>query len=89
MPGRLKPVSGEATTTGACGIRIRAGRIRDLMADRKPVTLTLTEEAITLTFNLKDSLGVSRSAVVEMALREFAERRKPPAAPPVTIAQEG
>lgn len=59
------------------------------MADRKPVTLTLTDEAINLSFRLKDSLGVSRSAVVEMALREFAERRKPPAPPDYPPAQQG
>jgi len=62
------------------------------MADRKQITLTLSEDAVEICEQLRESLGVSRSAVLELAVREFAERRKPPepiAAPFPSAAASG
>lgn len=41
---------------------------------RHPVSLRLTDDAVRLLGDLANSLGVSKSAVIEMAIREKARR---------------
>ena len=62
------------------------------MADRKQISFTLSAGAVEICDNLQEALGISRSAVLELAVREFAERRKPPepiAAPSPSAAASG
>lgn len=46
------------------------------MADpRVPINLTLSEEAILMCARLQRTMGINRSAVIELAVREFADKR--------------
>lgn len=45
------------------------------MADKQPVNVTLSEEALSLCSKLVARLGVSRSSVIEMSVRDYAEAR--------------
>lgn len=42
--------------------------------DRSPTSFRLSKEALDLADRMASSLGVSKTAIVEMALREKAER---------------
>jgi len=55
-----------------------AKRSRPVKRDRPVTSFTLTPEAINLLDDVVKSLGVSRSAVVEMMVRRFASEMKPP-----------
>jgi len=45
------------------------------MIKSKQTAVRLTPEAKTLLFELAKKLGVTRTAIVEMAIREFSEKR--------------
>ncbi|KKW12867.1 MAG: hypothetical protein UY48_C0008G0042 [Candidatus Gottesmanbacteria bacterium GW2011_GWB1_49_7] len=46
--------------------------------NRKPTSFTLTEHCRGLLVMLSHKLGISQAAIVELAIREKAERETPP-----------
>jgi hypothetical protein len=62
-----------------------AARERPIMAPRNPKSFRLTDEAVRILEELESHLGLSQTAVVEMALRTLYRketgRKKPPEKP--------
>jgi hypothetical protein len=73
------PIADGAVQCGVSPSSLEAAR---MPTDKNPTSYRLSEEALALIDRLAEALGISRTSVVEMAVRQLARRELGEAAPP-------